>query len=158
MESVRPWLIVISGILSVVCRSIVAYAMPTLRGFVAAAGAPSVLPSDVRSIDAAFDDVFGLALGPRQLHAVHAAVARVHELQVVDESPEETGPRLRHRDRRGSSEAESIARCPFDRRGRSVAAPEEAAPPPAGAGSECERHAREESNNREKNENSRTRT
>jgi hypothetical protein len=43
------------------------------------------------ALDSALDHVLGLALRPGELHAVHAVVARVHALQVVDEASEEPG-------------------------------------------------------------------
>ena len=63
------------------------------------------------ALDAALDDVLGLALRPGQLHAVDAAVARVDELHVVDEAAEEAGAAGGVRARRGSSAAGSTARC-----------------------------------------------
>jgi hypothetical protein len=54
----------------------VAYAIPTLSGFMAAAGAPLRPPlKSLVALDPALDHVLRLALGPRELDPIDAAVA-----------------------------------------------------------------------------------
>ena len=90
MESVRPWLMVTSGILSAV-DPIDEGVRDAHAERVHRRGRRAVQPAlqALVALDTALDDVLGLALRPGELDAIDPAVAQVDELHVVDEAAEE---------------------------------------------------------------------